>query len=476
MRPSRFRTAGLAVLAGTLLLGTPAVGMAATADYPSDEAKPDIVRVDEGYERFWVSDGKNDLHGTVKDPKTLARDDSLIVWINNHATPEQQRRAMQDSEYQNKTNTSYDQSITIGEALGSKLGPLYVQGRQDGSLPLTTALINSSDGTTGAYVDTGDAKKRYSHPRPFLPADPKAAPKPGDEPACAPEKVNASSLASERAGKPYADASGTLNIKRVPDFTDSSKKYSPNDVDLSAQYGKKSLCTGGSYPSGHTTTAYQAGITLATLVPELAPELLTRASEAGNNRIVLGVHYPLDIMGGRMNGEAALAARWSDAKFREEKLEPARKELVGYLEKKCGGKLAACIAQGKGYSDNPYGGKALPGGSPQIVTDRASAVKVYKERMTYGFEQVENGGQKPSVPAGAENLLLTTFPTLNDAQRTSVLAQTEIDSGYPLDQTGTAGGSWQRLNLAAATSAVVKVQPDGSVKVVKTGGKACVIK
>ena len=63
----------------------------------------------------------------------------------------------------------------------------------------------------------------------------------------------------------------------------------------------------------------------------LAGSPLARASEAGNNRIVLGVHYALDIVGGRISGEVALASRWSDARFRKEVLNPARKELADRL-------------------------------------------------------------------------------------------------------------------------------------------------
>jgi membrane-associated phospholipid phosphatase len=261
----------------------------------------------------------------------------------------------------------------------------------------------------------------------------------------------------------------------VANVTDTTHQFSSHDVALSAGYGTTGLCTGGSFPSGHTTTAYQAGVTLATLLPELAPQILARASEAGNDRIVLGVHYPLDIMGGRIDGEAALAARWSDAKFRSQILQPARAQLVKYLQSKCGHTLLTCIAKEKSYADNPYGGKKLPGGTAQIVTSRASALSVYTQRLTYGFAAA---GAKlaPAVPAGAGNLLLTAFPKLSSAQRTSVLAQTEIRSGYPLDATRTLHASWERLNLAAALSATVRVNHNGSVTVLSTGGQPKVVK
>ena len=457
-----------ATLAVGLLAGIPATAQAATPSYPSDSNKPDLVTLLDGFSDFWQSDGVNDLHGTVKDPQTLEHNDQLTVWVNNHATKQQQFRAMQDSEYDN--GGAYDQSVTISDSLGSILGPIYVQGRNTGALPLTSALINSGNGTTGAYVSTSAPKAYYSYPRPFLPVDADAQPVAGDDAACAPSLINASSVKSIRVGKSYTDADGDLKIKRVPDVTDTTHQFSPNDVPLSAGYGTAGICTGGAFPSGHTTTAYQAGVTLATLLPELAPEILARTSEAGNNRIVLGVHYPLDIVGGRIDGEVALATRWSDTQFRTQVLQPARDELINYLQSKCGGTLLQCIAREKQYSDNPYGGQQIPGGTAQIVTNRASAAAVYHERLTYGFTPVGPTWLAPSVPAGADNLLLTAFPTLTDAQRTSILAQTEIRSGYPLDGTLTSDGSWERLDLAAALSATVRVNPNGSVTVLKTGG------
>jgi hypothetical protein len=463
----------MATAAAIAVLGTPLSASAAT--YPSDSTAPNLVQLLSGYNAYWTSDGKNDLHGTVDNAGVLQRNDALAVWINNNATKSEQFLALQDSEYETTDNTSYDESITDATGLGSLLGALYVKGRQTGALPITSALINASNGTTGAYVSTSTAKATFSYPRPYLPTDPDTAPVAGDAAGCAPTLENASSLAAIRKGVPWADANGNLKIKRVPNVTDTTHQFSPNDVALTAEYDQTGICTGGSFPSGHTTTAYEAGITLATLLPELAPEILARASEQGNDRIVLGVHYPIDIMGGRIDGEAAVAARWSDTQYRDQVLLPARQELLAYFKKATGKSLAQDIAIERPYTSNPYGGKKLPGGSSQIVTNRKSAVAVYQERMTYGFPQTGAKYRAASVPAGAENLLITAFPNLTDAQRTSVLAQTEIASGYPLDQTGAASGSWERLNLAAATSATVQVQRDGTVKVVSTGGAAKVL-
>lgn len=479
-RHRRARLIGAAALAAAIAVTAPAAANAA-APYPSDSTPPNLVTLLSGYNSFWVSSGLNDLHGTVKNPAVLERDDALAVWINQHATASERFLALQDSEYQNATNTAYDQSLTVSTGLGSVLSKAYLQGRNSGALPLTSALINSSNGTTGAYVSTGTAKAYFSHPRPYLPSDPTTPAVAGDDVGCAPTIANASSQKAIRVGKPWADAKGNLLIKRVAPVTDTTTQFSPNAVALDAGYGTTGICLGGSFPSGHTTTAYQAGITLATLVPELAPEILARTSENGNDRIVLGVHYPLDIVGGRIDGEAALAERWSDTKFRTEVLLPARAELLAYLQKTTGHDLAYNVAHETAYRSNPYGGATMPGGTAQVVVNRASAVSVYTERMTYGFSTSGKQGLAASVPAGASNLLLTTFPTLTDAQRTSVLAQTEIGSGYPLDQTaqrdqsGVADGSWQRLNLAAAMSATVQLTSTGAAQVTATGGTAKVV-
>ena len=54
-----------------------------------------------------------------------------------------------------------------------------------------------------------------------------------------------------------------------------------------------------SFPSGHTTYGYMGSILLAVLVPERYPQMITRASEYGNDRILMGAHYAMDVLGGR---------------------------------------------------------------------------------------------------------------------------------------------------------------------------------
>ena len=468
-----------AVLVTTIGLSATVLPPAWAGGYPSDEAKPNLAAALAGYSSLWKSSGKNDGHGKVKNTTVLRWNDRVVSWVNQQATPQQRFRALQDAEYLASDDRGYDQSLTIADGLGERLGALYLQGRITGELPLTTELLNNTTGTVGNYVSTGKLKSKFSYPRPFLRTDSKAARAPGDSSSCKSSKVNASSLARLRRGQPWADAKGNLRITRVPAAVDVTKRYTDRTVKLSAEYGSSGLCRSGSFPSGHTTDAYSSGLMLATMLPELAPSILARTSEAANNRLVLGVHYPLDVVGGRINGQAVVTTRWADKKFRNAKILPAREELVNYLESACGARLAVCAASDQPYRNDPYAGAAAPGGTSQVVTSRASALAVYTERLGYGFAP-SGSALEASLPSKAEYLLLTAFPTLTMAQRRAVLAQTQTRSGHPLDTSkahakGKAPGSWQRLDLAAAMSAVVVLQPDGTVKVSSVGGAPTVL-
>jgi acid phosphatase (class A) len=54
-----------------------------------------------------------------------------------------------------------------------------------------------------------------------------------------------------------------------------------------------------SYPSGHATYAYLAGIVLADLIPNKREQIYDRAYAFGENRVIGGVHYPSDVEAGR---------------------------------------------------------------------------------------------------------------------------------------------------------------------------------
>lgn len=176
----------------------------------------------------------------------------------------------------------------------------------------------------------------------------------------------------------------------------------------------------GGFPSGHTNAAYLAGYALAYAVPERYQELLTRASELGNSRIVAGMHSPLDVMGGRVMSTALAASILNDpdnASLKQAAYQEARQLL------------------------------AEAGTGQDLYRDKSANEKAFAERLTYDFPMIGETGREAVVPLGAEVLLETRLPYLSGDERRSVLATTSIPSGYPLldDAEG-----WGRLNLYAA--------------------------
>lgn len=177
----------------------------------------------------------------------------------------------------------------------------------------------------------------------------------------------------------------------------------------------------GGFPSGHANASYLASLSLAYAVPERFQEMLTRASEMGNSRIVAGMHSPLDVMGGRIMATALTAATLSD---------PANAEL----KQAAYNQAHEILLKETGTAEDRF-------------SDYEKNKAAYTERLTYGFAPIASTTEPMIVPKGAEVLLETRLPYLSDEQRREVLATTGLPSGYPLldDPEG-----WGRLNLFAA--------------------------
>ncbi|MGF2385071.1 phosphatase PAP2 family protein [Lentilactobacillus otakiensis] len=178
------------------------------------------------------------------------------------------------------------------------------------------------------------------------------------------------------------------------------------------------------FPSGHTTAAFETGETLAYLFPQRYQQLITRSSEVGYDRVLAGRHSPLAVMGGRVIGTAMTAATLND---------PDNKQLMS-----------------EAYQDTQKDlANAADKSAQDTFSDYQTNLKNYTYRLTYGFSPVGDTTKPMVVPKGAEVLLQTRLPYLNDTQRREVLFTTGLTSGYPMED-DTEG--WGRLNLFKAAN------------------------
>ena len=78
------------------------------------------------------------------------------------------------------------------------------------------------------------------------------------------------------------------------------------------------LETSHSYPSGHTTAAFVTAEAYALLYPERSEAFYERARSIGNDRILGGVHHPLDVIAGRILGAEIFKALLLSKQFRQD--------------------------------------------------------------------------------------------------------------------------------------------------------------
>jgi PAP2 superfamily len=206
-----------------------------------------------------------------------------------------------------------------------------------------------------------------------------------------------------------------------------------------------------SYPSGHTTYGYMGALALAVLAPDRYQQMIARGAEYGNDRILLGAHYAMDVLAGRTLSSYDLAHLLANdpaymgrtlrnapiiADYRAA-LKAARADVVAALEAACGDKVAVCAAQDTGRFSNAALNEAF-----YVSTQTYGLPIVYPKNA----DSVEDVG---ALAPEAGNLLTAAFPSLTLEEADRILTETEGPGGGFLDD-GSAFGVYSRLNLYAA--------------------------
>ena len=206
-----------------------------------------------------------------------------------------------------------------------------------------------------------------------------------------------------------------------------------------------------SYPSGHTTYGYTGAVLLAVLVPERYAEMIARGAEYGNDRVIMGSHYVMDVMGGRTlalfdmahllaNDPAFMGLSVRGAppiKDFQSAMKKARAELISILQSSCGNAIETCAKEDAGR-----------------FSDAARDEAFYDTTQTYSLPVVypKNAGVLEDVgklSPKAGYLLTQAFPSLSLEQADKILTETEGPGGGFLDN-GSEFGVYSRLNLYAA--------------------------
>ena len=214
----------------------------------------------------------------------------------------------------------------------------------------------------------------------------------------------------------------------------------------------QNLTENPAYPSGHTTYGYVESLVLAILVPDRYPQEIARAAEYGNDRIILGAHYAMDVLAGRTlalydlahllaNDPHYVGQPKTHAKVITDyraAVASARAELMSVLEAGCGGKVASCAVQDTGR-----------------FKDAAADETFYDVTQTYGlpvvYQATANTAEDIAKVAPEAGYLLTVaFPYLSLGKADTLLTQTEGPGGGFLDN-GSSFGVYSRLNLFAAS-------------------------
>lgn len=106
-----------------------------------------------------------------------------------------------------------------------------------------------------------------------------------------------------------------------------------------------------SYPSGHATNGYLAGLVLAKVMPDRRAAIMARGMRYGTNRVICGVHYPTDVVVGQIFARFLFSKIDSDPRFRKDVDCAVEEDLLDRLGKLHNGAGADFSADCKALSE-----------------------------------------------------------------------------------------------------------------------------
>jgi hypothetical protein len=378
--------------------------------------------------------------GTVKQPTLLP-------------FPQQQQLALQDA-FITGANLA-----DLADGLGTTLGDAYIarahymdQKRHTDLAKSVADVIAYANGTT--RVHSGAGKYLFGNAT----TDGKR-PVPADEAAVLKDMHGETDIFGKSYGLPAGAAGADKYGNSRPFQTEPSVATITghdylNVLSDNGQYNHE-LVDSPSYPSGHTTYGYTGAVLLAVLVPERYQQMIARGAEYGNDRILMGAHYAMDVLGGRTlalydlahllaNDKAYLKLAIKGAPPIEDfqaAVKAARADMRKALQAACGNTMEVCAGEDTGRLNNPAANEAFYG-----------ATQTYDLTVVYP----QQAGAKEDVGKLAPEagyLLTVAFPSLTLEQADQILTETEGPGGGFLDD-GSSFGVYSRMNLYAAAGKV----------------------
>jgi autotransporter-associated beta strand protein len=383
------------------------------------------VEILSGFSGLWQTGTAWD-NGVVLDEQALYANMIHSVWVTHTRT----EAAAKESFIVDRQDQSYDMIAGLGP-----LAPYYYSGAM-----AVTSITSAPDGTPPTQINEG-----------VPPGAPPGSMTGAGNPASA--LGNVVTLVDTLRGN-YSSTNPSKNTFQYPRpwrMNDYSQVIDTGKVD---QYGypiyesdvivapqlllERSLtpASDGAFPSGHTNAFFLAGLSYAYALPERFQELITRAMDLANYRIVAGMHSSVDVVGGRILGTALAAAILADPANASIKAD-ARATALSYFESATGTSDSSelfAFAHSATLATDPY-------------ASRERNRRLIQPYWTYVLPHRGPSDIPMVVPQGAEVLLETRQPYLTADQRREVLRTTALPSGYPIID---GPELWGRLNLFAA--------------------------